>query len=141
MKQKIFIFFALTGILVAGGCMNNDKKPSEESTDMRNNVENDRTKPLNVQYNDQTPSEDLNSSVTQKDYAKWGKMALAETRKKYPNSRVSDYQYDTRNISPDGTISDYFDFTVYQQDKKHLVKVGVMHDDNKLIDMKFEEMN
>ncbi len=141
MKQKWIVFFALIVVLVAGGCMNNDKKPTEESTDMRNNIENDRTKPLNVQYNDQTPSEDMNSSVTQKDYAKWGKMALAETKKKYPYSRVSDYQYDTRRVSPDGTISDFFDFTVYQGNKKRLVKVGVMHDDNKLMDMKFEEMN
>ncbi|ANC78968.1 hypothetical protein ABE65_020050 [Fictibacillus phosphorivorans] len=141
MKQKIIIFFALTGILVAGGCMNNDKKPTEESTDMRNNVENERTKPLNVQYNDQTPSEDLNSSVTQKDYAKWGKMALAETKKKYPNSDVSDYQYDTRRVSPDGTISDFFDFTVYENGKKRVVKVGVMHTDEKLVDMKVEELN
>ncbi|MDM5314718.1 DUF3889 domain-containing protein [Fictibacillus sp. b24] len=141
MKQKVIILFAAISVFVASGCMNNDKKPTEESTDMRNNVENDRTKPLNVQYNDQTPTDDMNSSVTQKDYAKWGKMALAETRKKYPNSKVSDYQYDTRRVSPDGTITDYFDFTVYQKDKKHLVKVGVMHDDNKLMDMKFEEMN
>lgn len=136
MKQKIFIFFALIGILVAGGCMNNDKKPTEESTDMRDNVENDRTKPLNVQYNDQTPTD-----RTTVDYSKWGKMALAETKKKYPNSDVSDYQYDTRRVSPDGTISDFFDFTVDENGKKRLVKVGVMHDDNKLIDMKFEEMN
>ncbi|WP_137791118.1 DUF3889 domain-containing protein [Bacillus sp. E(2018)] len=136
MKQKIFIFFALTGILVTGGCMNNDKKPTEESTNMRENVENDRTKPLNVQYNDQTPTD-----RTTVDYSKWGKMALAETKKKYPNSDVSDYQYDTRRVSPDGTISDFFDFTVDENGKKRFVKVGVMHDDNKLIDMKFEEMN
>ncbi|MET3726671.1 hypothetical protein ABID52_000252 [Fictibacillus halophilus] len=136
MKQKIFIFFALIGILVAGGCMNNDKKPTEESTDMRDNVENDRTKPLNVQYNDQTPTD-----RTTVDYSKWGKMALAETKKKYPNSDVSDYQYDTRRVSPDGTISDFFDFTVNEDGKKRLVKVGVMHTDEKLIDMKVEELN
>lgn len=140
MKQKVFILIAALSVFAATGCMNNDKKPTEESTDMRNNVENDRTKPLNVQYNDQTPA-DMDSSLTHKDYAKWGKMALAETKEKYPNSRVSDYQYDTRNISPDGTITDTFDFTVYQKDRKHLVKVGVMHDDKSLIDMKFEEMN
>ncbi len=136
MKQKIFIFFALIGILVAGGCMNNDKKPTEESTDMRDNVENDRTKPLNVQYNDQTPTD-----RTTVDYSKWGKMALAETKKKYPNSDVSDYQYDTRRVSPDGTISDFFDFTVNEDGKKRLVKVGVMHTDEKLVDMKVEELN
>ncbi|MGM0805162.1 MAG: DUF3889 domain-containing protein [Bacillota bacterium] len=136
MKQKIFIFFALIGILVAGGCMNNDKKPSEESTNMKNNVENDRTKPLNVQYNDQTPTD-----RTTVDYSKWGKMALAETKKKYPNSDVSDYQYDTRRVSPDGTISDFFDFTVNDNGRKRVVKVGVMHTDEKLVDMNVEELN
>ncbi|RZT21210.1 DUF3889 domain-containing protein [Fictibacillus sp. BK138] len=134
MKQKVLILFMVVAVFAAG-CMNNDKKPVEESRDMRNNVENDRDKPLNVQYNDQTPT-----GMTQVDYAKWGKMALEETKKKYPESRVSDYQYDTRRIAPDGTITDYFDFTVFQKNKKHLVKVGVMHDDEKLIDMKFEEM-
>ncbi|MED1862633.1 DUF3889 domain-containing protein [Fictibacillus nanhaiensis] len=136
MKQKLIILFALIGILVAGGCMNNDKKPTEESTDMRNNEESDRTKPLSVQYNDQTPTD-----RTTVDYGKWGKMALAETKKKYPNSDVSDYQYDTRRVSQDGTISDFFDFTVNENGKKRLVKVGVMHTDEKLVDMKFEELN
>ncbi|MFD1359276.1 DUF3889 domain-containing protein [Fictibacillus halophilus] len=135
MKQKVLILIVIIGVLAAG-CMNNDKKPVEESRDMRNNVEQDRDKPLNVQYNDQTPT-----NMTQVDYAKWGKMALEETKKKYPNSRVSDYQYDTRRVAPDGTITDYFDFTVYQDNTKRLVKVGVMHDDNKLMDMKFEEMS
>ncbi|MBD7965069.1 DUF3889 domain-containing protein [Fictibacillus norfolkensis] len=136
MKQKLFLFFALTTILVAGGCMNNDKKPTEESTDMRNNVEDKRMKPLNVQYNDQTPTD-----RTTVDYSKWGKMALAETKKKYPNSDVSDYQYDTRRVSQDGTISDFFDFTANEDGKKRIVKVGVMHTDEKLVDMKFEELN
>lgn len=136
MKQKLFLYFALTAILVAGGCTNNDKKPTEESTDMRNNVENDRTKPLNVQYNDQTPTD-----RTTVDYSKWGKMALAETKKKYPNSDVSDYQYDTRRVSPDGTISDFFDFTVNEDGKKRIVKVGVMHTEDELVDMKFEELS
>jgi Protein of unknown function (DUF3889) len=135
MKQKVLILFMVMAVFAAG-CMNNDKKPVEESRDMRNNVEKDRDKPLNVQYNDQTPT-----NMTQDDYAKWGKMALEETKKKYPNSRVSDYQYDTRRVAPDGTITDYFDFTVYQDNTKRLVKVGVMHDDNKLIDMKFEELS
>ena len=136
MKQKLFLFFASIAILVAGGCMNNDKKPTEESTNMRNNVEDERMKPLNVQYNDQTPTD-----RTTVDYSKWGKMALAETKKKYPNSDVSDYQYDTRRVSPDGTISDFFDFTVNEDGKKRIVKVGVMHTDEKLVDMKIEELN
>jgi hypothetical protein len=134
MKQKILILFAVIAVF-ASGCNINDKKPTEESRDMRNNVEQDRNKPLNVQYNDQTPA-----NMTDVDYAKWGKMALKETKKKYPNSEVSDYEYDTRRVAPDGTISDFFDFTVFQDGKKRLVKVGVMHTNEKLIDMKFEEM-
>jgi len=135
MKQKVFILLAVLAIFASGCMNNNDKKPTEESRDMRNNVEQNRDKPLNVQYNDQTPS-----NMTDVDYAQWGKMALAETKKKYPNSKVSDYQYDTRRVSPDGTITDYFDFTVFQGDKERLVKVGVMHTDDRLVDMKFEEM-
>lgn len=134
MKQKILILLAVIA-LFASGCNINDKKPMEESRDMRNNVEQDRNKPLNVQYNDQTPA-----NMTDIDYAKWGRMALEETKKKYPNSEVSDYEYDTRRVAPDGTISDFFDFTVFQDGKKRLVKVGVMHTNEKLIDMKFEEM-
>lgn len=134
MKQKILILLAVIAVF-ASGCNINDKKPMEESRDMRNNVEQDRNKPLNVQYNDQTPA-----NMTDIDYAKWGRMALEETKKKYPNSKVSDYEYDTRRVAPDGTISDFFDFTVFQDGKKRLVKVGVMHTNEKLIDMKFEEM-
>jgi Protein of unknown function (DUF3889) len=139
MKQKLFILFAVIAVFAAG-CMNNDKKPVEESRDMRNNVEQDLTKPQNVQYNDQTPT-NMDTALEEKDYAKWGKMALKETKDKYPNSRVSDYQYDTREVSPDGTITDYFDFTVYQDNTKRLVKVGVMHTEDKLMDMRFEEIS
>lgn len=134
MKQKILILLAVIAVF-ASGCNINDKKPMEESRDMRNNVEQDRNKPLNVQYNDQTPA-----NMTDVDYAKWGRMALEETKKKYPNSEVSDYEYDTRRVAPDGTITDFFDFTVLQDGKKRLIKVGVMHTNEKLIDMKFEEM-
>lgn len=134
MKQKILILLAVIAVF-ASGCNINDKKPMEESRDMRNNVEQDRNKPLNVQYNDQTPAD-----MTDVDYAKWGRMALEETKKKYPNSEVSDYEYDTRRVAPDGTITDFFDFTVLQDGKKRLIKVGVMHTNEKLIDMKFEEM-
>jgi Protein of unknown function (DUF3889) len=139
MKQKLFILFAVIAVFAAG-CMNNDKKPVEESRDMRNNVEQDLTKPQNVQYNDQTPT-NMDTTLKEKDYAKWGKMALKETKDKYPNSRVSDYQYDTREVSPDGTITDYFDFTIYQDNTKRLVKVGVMHTEDKLMDMRFEEIS
>jgi Protein of unknown function (DUF3889) len=138
MKQKVFILFAVIAVFAAG-CMN-DKKPMEESTDMRNNVEQDRNKPMNVQYNDQTPAK-IDISRSEVDYARWGKMALIETKRKYPNSRVSDYQYDTRSVSPDGTITDYFDFTVYQDSTKRLIKVGVMHTNDKLMDLNFEEMS
>lgn len=139
MKQKLFILFAVIAVFAAG-CMNNDKKPMEESRDMKNNVEQDLTKPQNVQYNDQSPT-NMGTALEEKDYAKWGKMALKETKDKYPNSRVSDYQYDTREVSPDGTITDYFDFTVYQDNTKRLVKVGVMHTEDKLMDMRFEEIS
>jgi Protein of unknown function (DUF3889) len=139
MKQKVFILFAVIAVFAAG-CLNDDKKPMEESRDMRNNVEQDLNKPQNIQYNDQSPT-NMDTTLEKTHYAKWGKMALQETKEKYPDSRISDYQYDTRRVSPDGTITDYFDFTVFQDDQKRLVKVGVMHTNDKLIDMKFEEMS
>jgi Protein of unknown function (DUF3889) len=139
MKQKVFILFAVIAVFAAG-CMNDDKKPMEESRDMRNNVEQDLNKPQNVQYNDQSPT-NMDTTLEETDYAKWGKIALKETKEKYPDSRISDYQYDTRRVSPDGTITDFFDFTVIQDNKKRLVKVGVMHTNERLIDMKFEEIS
>ncbi|MBY6037345.1 YqzG/YhdC family protein [Fictibacillus nanhaiensis] len=130
MKQKAFILLAVLAV-VAAGCMNREQKPAEQSQ--------------NISYNDfqkgNTPM-NMDTAIEQKDYAKWGKMALKETRQKYPNSKISDYDYDTRKVSPDGTITDYFDFTITQDTNKRLVKVGVMHtEDDKLIDMKFEEIS
>jgi hypothetical protein len=132
MKQKVTIFMIIFALFMAVGCMKKDEKKNnaiQKTQNMGTYDAQNRTTPLNVDTN-----------LSRKDYAKWGKMALEETKKEYPNSRISDYQYDTRRVSPDGTIIDWFDFTVFQGTRKHLVKVGVMHTENdKLIDMKFEE--
>jgi hypothetical protein len=129
MKHRAIILTVIF-VIFATGCMKKDeKKPMQESQDMGYYEDQSRTNPMN-----------MGTDVNKNDYAKWGKMALKETQKKYPDSQISDYQYDTRRVSPDGTITDWFDFTVDQGMKEHLVKVGVMHtEDDKLIDMKFEE--
>jgi hypothetical protein len=128
MKQRAIILMVIF-VIFSTGCMKKDgKKPTQQSQDMGYYQDQNRTTPLNADTN-----------LSKKDYAKWGNMALKETQKKYPNSRISDYQYDTRQVSPDGTITDWFDFTVFQDKKKHLVKVGVMHSEEKLIGMNFEE--
>ncbi|WNB92308.1 DUF3889 domain-containing protein [Bacillus sp. NEB1478] len=130
MKQKATIFMIIFALFLSVGCMKKeDKKTSMPKRENMGTYDaQNRNTPLNVDTN-----------LSRKDYAKWGKLALEETKKEYPNSRISDYQYDVRRIAPDGTITDWFDFTVYQKNRKHLVKVGVMHSEDKLIDYKFEE--
>jgi hypothetical protein len=122
----VLIVFLAAGLTA---CANNTKKPMNESQQIGYYQDQNRNTRINT-----------STSIEEKDYAKWGKLAIEETKQKYPDSRVSDYQYDTRMINPDGTIVDYFDFTVYQDNSKRLVKVGVAHtEDDKLIDIKFEE--
>jgi hypothetical protein len=122
----VLIVFLAAGLTA---CANNTKKPMNESQQIGYYQDQNRNTRINT-----------STSIEENDYAKWGKLAIEETKQKYPDSRVSDYQYDTRMINPDGTIVDYFDFTVYQDNSKRLVKVGVAHtEDDKLIDIKFEE--
>jgi hypothetical protein len=128
--KKIPLFTAafLAASLTACG-NNNFQKPMNESHQIG-------------YYEDQNRNTRINTSTSleEKDYAKWGKLALQKTKEKYPDSRISDYEYDTRLINPDGTIVDYFDFTVYQDHTRRLVKVGIAHtEEDKLIDIKFEE--
>ena len=130
MKQKATIFMIIFALFLSAGCMKKEEKKTsmQKTQNMGTYDAQNRNTPLNVDTN-----------LSSKDYAKWGKMALEETKLEYPNSRISDYQYDVRRVAPDGTITDWFDFTVFQGKRKHLIKVGVMHSDEKLIDYKFEE--
>ncbi|MDN4071588.1 DUF3889 domain-containing protein [Fictibacillus terranigra] len=127
----LFAFF----LMILGACMNNN------ATDRKNNVEPHQT----GYYEDQNRNNGTNMSTEpmRQDYAKWGKIALERTKEKYPNSTISDYQYDTRRVNADGTVIDFFDFIVTENRVEKDVKVKVLHDpDNgKLISVGFEEIS
>jgi hypothetical protein len=75
------------------------------------------------------------------DYFFWGKVALAETKKKYKGSQVKDYEYDGRSVNKDGSVIDSFNFNVNKNGTKHIVKTSVLHepDSRKVMDVMFEE--
>ncbi|MDN4524794.1 DUF3889 domain-containing protein [Fictibacillus fluitans] len=124
----LFLFFSV--MLVA--CMNsvNDGKNGAKSHQMNSNQPNSGT-PQNM------------STPMRQDYARWGKIALERTRERYPDSTISDYQYDTRRVNADGTVIDFFDFIVTQHDVEKDIKVKVLHNasDGKLISVAFEEIS
>lgn len=125
----LFVFFLV--ILVA--CMNNanDQKnghaPHQTGYD-GNQTQNNR---INV------------TNEPRQDYAKWGKIALERTKEKYPNSIVSDYQYDTRRVNADGTVIDFFDFIITENKVEKDIKVKILHnpENGRLISVGFEEIS
>ncbi|MFC0186983.1 DUF3889 domain-containing protein [Fictibacillus aquaticus] len=75
------------------------------------------------------------------DYFFWGKVALAETKKKYNSDQVKDYTYDGRTVNQDGSVIDSFNFNVMKNGTKHIVKTSILHepDSRKVTDIMFEE--
>ncbi len=126
----LFAFF----LMILGACMNN-------ANDRKNNVEPHQT----GYYEDQNRNNRVNISTEpmRQDYAKWGKIALERTKEKYPNSAISDYQYDTRRVNADGTVIDFFDFIVTENNVEKDIKVKILHnpDNGKLISVGFEEIS
>ncbi|MDM5340793.1 DUF3889 domain-containing protein [Fictibacillus enclensis] len=124
----LFLFFLV--ILVA--CMNN-------VNDGKNGM---RSHQMNAPPSNSGTPQNMNTSMRQ-DYAKWGKIALERTKEKYPNSTISDYQYDTRRVNADGTVIDFFDFIITEHKVEKDIKVKVLHNasDGKLISVAFEEIS
>ncbi|MDQ0862281.1 DUF3889 domain-containing protein [Bacillus sp. V2I10] len=76
------------------------------------------------------------------DYAKWGKIAVEETKKQYPNAQISDYTYQGKVFISDERVQYNFEFSLItnQQKKKVHVYVLVNPKSDKLIDVNFDEI-
>ena len=57
-------------------------------------------------------------------YAKWGKLAIKETKEKYPNAKIVDYSHVGREIKNDHTIEN-FKFWLKEDKKEYGVYVKV----------------
>ena len=75
-------------------------------------------------------------------YAKWGKIAIEQTTKKYPDQQVTDYRYDGKVFISDVREQYDFDFTLKQngQSRKIRVYVLVNPQSDELIDVKYDEI-
>ncbi len=76
-------------------------------------------------------------------YAQWGKTAIEETTKKYPDQKVTDYQYDGKVFISDVREQYEFEFTLEKADgqsRKIRVYVLVNPKDNQVIDIKYDEI-
>lgn len=78
----------------------------------------------------------------EQDYAHWGKTALEEVKKQYPNSQVSDYEYLGRNIIANNEVQDSFDFVIKKGFTKKLVRAYVSFNpqNNQLISIRIKEI-
>ena len=82
------------------------------------------------------------SFAQQPEYAKWGKIAVQETMKKYPNSKLVDYEYDGKVIISDERAQYNFKFTLKQnnREKEVLAYVLINPKTNKYIETHFDEI-
>ncbi|MCF6408587.1 DUF3889 domain-containing protein [Pseudalkalibacillus salsuginis] len=78
----------------------------------------------------------------QPDYAQWGKTALQETMKKYPNYKVINYEYDGKVIISEERTQYNFEFILKQNAKEREVNVYVLVNpkNNQLINIHFDEI-
>ncbi|WP_169525178.1 DUF3889 domain-containing protein [Pseudalkalibacillus hwajinpoensis] len=76
-------------------------------------------------------------------YAKWGKTAIEETTKKYPEQDVTDYRYDGKVFISDVREQYDFEFTLKKEDgqtREIRVYVLVNPKADKVIDVKYDEI-
>lgn len=73
-------------------------------------------------------------------YAKWGRMAVEETKKKYSEAKIVDYMYQGSHTSDDVTVQT-FKLWLNEQDKEFGVYVKIEHDreTDKVEKITFEE--
>ncbi len=75
-------------------------------------------------------------------YAKWGKTAIEETTKKYPNQKVTDYRYDGKVFISDVREQYNFDFTLKTNGQSREIRVYVLVNPKKdqVIDVLYDEI-
>ena len=62
------------------------------------------------------------------DYAKWGRLAMKETQKKYPVAQIKDYQHVWREDKKDGTTIERFKLWVNDRGKEFGVHITITFD-------------
>ncbi|WP_270181404.1 DUF3889 domain-containing protein [Alkalihalobacillus sp. CinArs1] len=82
------------------------------------------------------------ASAQQPSYAEWGKIAIQETKKQYPEESVTEYTYDGKVFISDERHQYNFDFTLKSNGMKKNVRVYVLVNDKKkeLIDVYFDDV-
>ncbi|WP_273849913.1 DUF3889 domain-containing protein [Guptibacillus spartinae] len=75
-------------------------------------------------------------------YAKWGKIAIEQTTKKYPNQQVTDYRYDGKVFISNVREQYDFEFTLKQNGQSREIRVYVLVNpqSDELIDVKYDEI-
>ncbi|TCP29291.1 uncharacterized protein DUF3889 [Scopulibacillus darangshiensis] len=83
-----------------------------------------------------------NEAYLQTDYEKWGRIAVEKTKERYPDSAVSDYDYEGHEKIADNVAADWFEFELKRGQKERMVKVRVKYspETNKLISVDFYEL-
>ena len=75
-------------------------------------------------------------------YAKWGKVAIEETTKKYPEQNVTDYRYDGKVFISDVREQYNFEFTLKTNGQSREIRVYVLVNpkSDQLIDVLYDEI-
>lgn len=75
-------------------------------------------------------------------YAEWGKIAIQQTKKQYPNQNVTEYTYDGKVFISDERHQYNFDFTLESNGVSKNVRVYVLVNDKKdeLINVYFDDI-
>lgn len=75
-------------------------------------------------------------------YAKWGRIAMQETKRKYPNAQIVDYLHISRNENPK-TTTETFKLWLKQTGREFGVYVTIKFDTKteKLLQLTFKETN
>ena len=73
-------------------------------------------------------------------YAKWGLLAMKETKLKYPNADIVDYLHEGREVKGDSTI-EKFKLWLKEGDKEFgvFIRIEFTTETEKVVDIKFEE--
>ncbi|WP_181350408.1 DUF3889 domain-containing protein [Thalassobacillus sp. CUG 92003] len=85
-----------------------------------------------------------NNGLAQPEYAKWGKIAVEETAKQYPDLKLVEYEYDGKVFISDERAQFDFEFQLEDnQGQKSEIRTYVLVNQktNQLIDVYFDEIH
>nr|WP_275695692.1 DUF3889 domain-containing protein [Fredinandcohnia sp. SECRCQ15] len=67
----------------------------------------------------------INAEQLPSDYEKWGKIAVDVAKLNYPDSNISDYQYQGRKVISETEARDTFDLKVQEKNRSFTARVIV----------------